>query len=152
MLTARHIMTSKLVTIRPDATVEETINLLVEKQISGLPVTDDQGHLLGIVTEFALLAVAYDPKVRTDPVSEHMTKHVMSVGADDSMSKIADLCILHRIRRVPVLQDGKLVGLISRRDVLRAACTTSEPLCHLPPFQTQMAARISDRGPCGPVP
>ena len=141
MLTAKDIMTSTIVAIRPDTTVDEAINLLVEKQISGLPVTDEEGHLLGIVTEFALLAVAYDPRVRTDPVSEHMTKHVLSVEADDSMSKIADLCILHRIRRVPVLQDNKLVGLISRRDVLQAACKTSQPLCHLPPYQTQVATR-----------
>ena len=65
MLTAGAIMTPNLVTVRPDASIEEAIELLLREQISGLPVMDDDGRLVGVITEFALLAVAYDGASRT---------------------------------------------------------------------------------------
>jgi predicted transcriptional regulator len=120
MLTAGAIMTSDLVTVRPDASVEEAIDILLTQQISGLPVTDDEGRLVGVITEFALLAVAYDKRVKNHSVRHHMTRDVISVDVDDPISRIADLCIVHRVRRVPVMKDGRLVGVIARRDVLRA--------------------------------
>ena len=83
-------------------------------------MTDDDGHLVGVITEFALLAVAYDNRVKNHTVSQHMTREVITVDANDSVRRVADLCIVHRVRRVPVLQDGHLVGIIARRDVLRS--------------------------------
>ena len=120
MLTAGAIMTSDLVTVRPDASVHEAIDTLLTQQISGLPVTDDDGRLVGVITEFALLAVAYDKRVKNHSVRHHMTRDVITVEIDDPISRIADLCIVHRVRRVPVMKDGRLVGVIARRDVLRA--------------------------------
>ena len=129
MLTAGAIMTPDLVTVRPEASIEEAIDLLLREQISGLPVVDDDGRLVGVITEFALLAVAYDRRVKNHKVSNHMTRELITVEVDDPVSRVADLCIVHRVRRVPVLQNGRLVGVIARRDVLRAlvespaACT-----------------------------
>jgi predicted transcriptional regulator len=120
MLTAGAIMTSDLVTVRPDASVQEAIDVLLNQQISGLPVVEDDGRLVGVITEFALLAVAYDKRVKNHSVRHHMTRDVIAVDVDDPISRIADLCIVHRVRRVPVLKDGRLVGVIARRDVLRA--------------------------------
>jgi CBS domain-containing protein len=120
MLTAGAIMTSDIVTVRPDASVQEAIDALLTQQISGLPVVDDEGHLVGVITEFALLAVAYDKRVKNHSVRHHMTRDVITVEVDDPISRIADLCIVHRVRRVPVMKDGRLVGVIARRDVLRA--------------------------------
>ena len=120
MLTAGAIMTSDLVTVRPDASVQEAIDTLLTQQISGLPVTDEDGRLVGVITEFALLAVAYDKRVKNHSVRHHMTRDVITVDVDDPISRIADLCIVHRVRRVPVMKDGRLVGVIARRDVLRA--------------------------------
>ena len=120
MLTAGAIMTTDLVTVRPDASIEEAIELLLAQQISGLPVTDDDGRLVGVITEFALLAVAYDRRVKNHTVSQHMTRDVITVDIDDPVSRVADLCIVHRVRRVPVMKDGRLMGVIARRDVLRA--------------------------------
>jgi CBS domain-containing protein len=120
MLTAGAIMTSDIVTVRPDASVQEAIDVLLTQQISGLPVVDDEGHLVGVITEFALLAVAYDKRVKNHSVRHHMTRDVITVEVDDPISRIADLCIVHRVRRVPVMKDGRLVGVIARRDVLRA--------------------------------
>ncbi len=120
MLTAGAIMTTDLVTVRPTASIEEAIEILLNQQISGLPVTDDDGHLVGVITEFALLAVAYDKRVKNHTINQHMTREVITVDINDPISRIADMCIVHRVRRVPVMLDGRLVGLIARRDVLRA--------------------------------
>ena len=120
MSTAREIMTENVTTIKRDCSIEDAIKLLLGKQVSGLPVVDDFGHLVGIVTEFALLAIAYDQSVLQDTVEMHMTTEVLTVDADDPLNKAADLCIAHRVRRLPVMEDGRLVGLISRRDVLMA--------------------------------
>jgi CBS domain-containing protein len=120
MLTARDIMTEDLVTIRPTATVREAVDMLLSREISGLPVLDESDRLVGIITEFALMAVAYDKKVLDEPVSQHMTSELLTVDVKDSVRKVADLCVVHRVRRVPVLKDGRLVGLVARRDVLRA--------------------------------
>jgi CBS domain-containing protein len=120
MLTARAIMITDLVTIRPDASIESAIEKLLAQQISGLPVTDDDGRLVGVITEFALLAVAYDRRVKDHTVSDHMTREVLTVDVNDPISRVADLCIVHRVRRVPVMSGGRLVGVIARRDVLRA--------------------------------
>ncbi len=125
-MNASDIMTSNVVTIGPDATIREAIHLLIREGISGLPVIDEKGCLIGIVTEFALLAIAYDRNVCEHSVSEHMTRDVLTVEADEPVNKVADLCIVNRVRRVPVVRDGRLAGLISRRDVLRAVFESQE--------------------------
>lgn len=120
MLTAGAIMTPTLVTVRPDASIEEAIETLLREQISGLPVLDEDGRLVGVITEFALLAIAYDRRVKNHTVSQHMTRELITVDIDDPVSRVADLCIVHRVRRVLVIKDGRMVGVIARRDVLRA--------------------------------
>jgi CBS domain-containing protein len=129
MLTAGAIMTPSLITVRPDASIDEAIDLLLREQISGLPVLDDDGRLVGVITEFALLAIAYDRRVKNHTVSQHMTRDLIMVDADDPVSRVADLCIVHRVRRVPVIKDGRMVGVIARRDVLRALVENSLAAC-----------------------
>jgi CBS domain-containing protein len=129
MLTAGAIMTPSLVTVRPDASIEEAIDLLLRAQISGLPVVDEDGRLVGVITEFALLAIAYDRRVKNHTVSQHMSRDLITVDVDDPMSRVADLCIVHRVRRVPVIKDGRMVGVIARRDVLRALVENSVEAC-----------------------
>jgi CBS domain-containing protein len=129
MLSARDIMTNDVVTIPADATIKEAIELLTERQISGLPVVDDEGHLVGVLTEFALLAMVYDQDVQTHTVGQHMTQDVITVDIDDPVTRVADLCIVHRIRRVPVTKRGRLVGLIARRDVLRTLYESTITAC-----------------------
>jgi CBS domain-containing protein len=129
MLTAESIMTTNVVTITPDMAIKDAIELLLRLQISGLPVVDQQGRLVGVITEFAMLAMVYDQEVQSQSVGQHMTREVFTVEATDPISRIADLCIVHRVRRVPVMKNGKLVGVIARRDVLRALHEAAEAVC-----------------------
>jgi CBS domain-containing protein len=120
MLTAGEIMTDDLVMVRPEDSIEQAIELLLSEEISGMPVADEKGHLIGVITEFALLGVVYDRQIKNQTVGQHMTRELITVDINDPVSRIADLCIVHRVRRVPVMKNGKLVGVIARRDVLRA--------------------------------
>ena len=129
MLTAREIMTDGMVTIHPEASVQDAIELLLEQHISGLPVTDEKGYLVGVITEYALLAIIYDQEIGHQTVARHMTTDVLTVDIDDPINKAADLCIVHRVRRVPVMAEGRLVGLIARRDVLKAIHESQQPVC-----------------------
>jgi CBS domain-containing protein len=129
MLTAGAIMTPNLVTVRPDESIEAAIELMLREQVSGLPVLDDDDRLVGVITEFALLAIAYDRRVKNHTVSQHMTRDLITVDVDDPVSRVADLCIVHRVRRVPVIKDGRMVGVIARRDVLRALVESPAASC-----------------------
>lgn len=131
MLTARDIMSKSLVTISPEAKIQEAIETLMRKKISGLPVVDPNGTLVGIITEFALLAMAYDVEVRQEQVRKHMSTEVIAVHPDDPLRKVADTCIIHRVRRVPVVENGRLLGLISRRDVLKGIYENTLQACVL---------------------
>jgi CBS domain-containing protein len=129
MLTAADIMKADLVTVHPDASLRDAIELLLKEEISGLPVVDDDGRLVGVITEFAMLAMVYDQTVQCQSVANHMTREVITVEADDPVSRIADLCIVHRVRRVPVMKSGRLVGLIARRDVLEYLYNNTNVVC-----------------------
>jgi CBS domain-containing protein len=129
MLTAAAIMTDELVTIHPESTLKEAIENLLGHQATGLAVIDDDGHLVGIITEFALLAMAYDRDVRRQPVARHMTRDVICADVNTPLNRVADLFILHRIRQMPVLRNERLAGMISRRDVLQALYAAVPPVC-----------------------
>ena len=117
----RDIMTTDVATVTPTCTLYDAVELMLEKRVSGLPVLDDQRRLVGISSEFALLVLTYDKSASDDSVAKHMTRLVTSVEETDLLSDIADIFILNRFRRVPVTRNGKLVGIISRRDLMRAA-------------------------------
>lgn len=120
MKVAGQIMNVQLDTIDARAPIRDAIDRLLSHNYSGLPVVDSGGRLLGVITEYALLAIAYDERVEAQTVGEHMTRELVTVDVNESVRRIADLFIIHRVRRIPVTKDGKLVGQISRRDVLRA--------------------------------
>ncbi|MCA9242142.1 MAG: CBS domain-containing protein [Planctomycetales bacterium] len=129
MLTAEQIMTTDVVTIQSTATIDDAIQLLVSRRISGIPVVDQDNKLVGIITEFALLAMAYDHDVQNDPVDKHMTRDVITVNATDTVNRVTDLFIVHRVRRLPVVRNGQLVGLLARYDVLNALHQSQPPVC-----------------------
>lgn len=123
-LTARDIMTRSVVTVRPDMSILAAVRVLVERRISGVPVTDDAGNLQGILSEHDCLRViaggSYDGEQThlTQDVSDLMTRDCQTVTPDADVHAIASLFLDEHIRRVPVIEAGKLIGLVSRRDVL----------------------------------
>jgi CBS domain-containing protein len=116
--TAKDIMTMRVVTVNPSTSIEDAARLLVRRKISGVPVVDekDKTKVVGILTEADLLAAPSGAKT----VAEVMKKRVVSVSPDTSVDEIAEILVKKKIKRVPVIDAGKLVGIVSRIDVLRA--------------------------------
>ena len=119
MYQACDVMNTEVITITADVIVEETIRILIKNQISGMPVVDEEEHLVGIVSEFQLLKILVCPEIKEKPVRDVMTKDVLTVAPKTLLSDVTSMMVMHRIRRLPVTDNGKIVGIIARRDLLR---------------------------------
>ncbi len=152
---AMDVMTTQVITVGPDTSVRELALLLSERGISGVPVIDSDNRIVGIVTEGDLLrrtetgtarpterrrvrwldSLASDRELARDYVKSHgrkvtdiMTRAVVMVDDTTELAEIANLLETRRIKRVPVLRGGKLVGIVSRANLVRTlAATASEP-------------------------
>jgi CBS domain-containing protein len=148
------VMTRNCITISPDATVEEAVNTMLSRHISGLFVVDKTGDLAGVITEGDLLRRDELGTQRNRPwwlrllasparqaadftqangrhVRDVMTEDVLSIPQDASLDHVVDTMEKNRIKRLPVTADGKVVGVVSRSDLLRALigrARTAEPL------------------------
>jgi CBS domain-containing protein len=137
------VMTRDVVSIGPDASVLEAVRLMLQHKISGLPVVDASGKLQGVVTEGDFLRRAETGTERkrsrlvefllgpgrlaTDyvhttgrKVSEVMTPDVETVTEDDPLEKVVHLMERHRIKRVPVMRGDKMIGIVTRANLMRA--------------------------------
>jgi CBS domain-containing protein len=142
------VMTTNVITVGPDTTVQEVAKILSEKSISGVPVVDAASRLVGIVSEGDLLhrvetgterrvqrrrrswwldTIGSDEELARDYVKSHgrtakdvMTRDVVTVSDTTELAEIANLLETKKIKRVPVLRDGKLVGIVSRANLVRA--------------------------------
>jgi len=149
------VMTTNVITVDPNTSVQVLATLLSERGISGVPVVEADGRLVGVVTEGDLLhraetgterrterrrarwldTLGSDQEAARDYVKAHgrsvrevMTREVISVTDTTELADIATLLETKRIKRVPVLRDGRLVGIVSRANLVRAlAMTRSEP-------------------------
>jgi CBS domain-containing protein len=151
-LTAADIMTTSVKTARPDAPVSEVARLLSDNGISAVPVCNDQGQVLGMLSEgdllrpvgqesarkrswwLNLLAEGTDLaptflesiSVENQRARNLMVGPVITASAETTVPELADLLVRHHIKRLPILRDGKLIGIVSRADLVRAlACTPS---------------------------
>lgn len=119
----RDYMAGRLVTFKPEMDVLDALQELVMHRIAGAPVVNDQGELVGMLSELDCLKVALNAGYYGDwggPVSGFMTPDVHTVDADMNIIDLAQKFLDSGFRRFPVLQGNRLVGQISRRDVLRA--------------------------------
>lgn len=125
VILVREVMATGLVTLKPDTPIFTAITLLLKNRISGAPVVDDQGALVGILSEKDCLRVfaneAFFSQNAGGPVSEYMSRTIQTMDPDDDVFKAADIFLKNSFRRMPVVDDGRLVGLVSRRDVLLAS-------------------------------
>ena len=128
MIKVKDIMQIRLVTAKQDTSAAEVINILWDNYITGLPVVDDDMSLVGIVSEkdvldtaFRILTGSPDDPIMSKNVGDIMTKDIVYFRPDDTL---ADVCQCFRdnvFRRIPVVDAGKLIGLVSRKDVIHHA-------------------------------
>lgn len=119
MLKAKDIMTSNVLTVDLDDTIDYAVSLLVKHRISGLPVLDKTQCLVGIVSEFDLLEAICESRPHKGKVCDYMSTEVCKVHEDDDWADVLHVFRSNQIRRLPVTRDHKLVGIISRHDFMR---------------------------------
>ncbi len=116
---AELFMEQDIVKIRPEDTCRHAACQLTKGGFGSLPVVDDKNRFLGIVSEFDLLKLLSEEKILGEvPVSEVMTRKVVVVQADTPADDVCDILQARHLIRVPVLKDGRLVGIVARRDIL----------------------------------
>lgn len=106
-------MTTNVVSVREGSSIEDAARLLARHRISGLPVVNEANALVGMVTEHDLISKD------GHSVADIMSRSVISVSVETTVEEVAHLLTIQHIRRVPVLQGGKVVGILSRSDLVR---------------------------------
>lgn len=121
MLKAKNVMTKDVVTIKKQNSVYEAVELMIEKQVTGIPVVEDDMTLVGIITEKDVLRLFYaDEEEKSKTVEHFMTRPAVSYHEDESLQSICDFMMVNYFRRVPVIsRKNKLVGIVSRPDILK---------------------------------
>ena len=119
-------MTTKLITFRPDQPVSEVIESLIKNRISGAPVVNDKNELLGIISEGDCIkhiseSRYYNMPMDNNRVDKHMVKNVDTIDAKLNIFEAAEKFLKVKHRRFPIIENGKLVGQISQKDILIAA-------------------------------
>ncbi len=146
MLTAKDIMTKDVITVKPDTSIEELSSLLVENEISGVPVVDDSGALYGIVTENDLIsrnkrlhiptvvsfldaAIYLESSKRFEQEVKRMSatrvgdicaRKVVSISEDTTLIDIATIMTEKKVHLLPVVKADKIVGIVGKRDMVKA--------------------------------
>ncbi|MFY0601203.1 MAG: CBS domain-containing protein [Cyclobacteriaceae bacterium] len=118
-------MSSKLITFHPDQHMDQVIDKLLKNRISGAPVVNDDGDLVGVISEGDCMKEVVRGKYNNMPnlsgaVADHMSKNVISISPDMNIFDAANQFLEKRIRRFPVVSYGKLLGQISQKDIMRA--------------------------------
>ena len=119
----RDYMAKNLVTLRPETELIRAVHVLLKHDIAAAPVVDQGGNLVGILTERDCIQVVFNAGYHSEyggQVSEYMSTNVETIAADDSIVDAAKLFFGQCFHRYPVMDNGRLVGQLSRRDVLRA--------------------------------
>lgn len=119
-------MARTLVTFKPETEVLDAVHTLVDKRIAGAPVVDDEGSLVGMLSEFDCMKVVLGASYHGNaggPIRDYMTTDTQTVDAQMNIVDLAQVFVDTGFRRFPVLEENRLVGQISRRDVLRALQT-----------------------------
>ncbi|MEQ8224306.1 MAG: CBS domain-containing protein [Candidatus Eremiobacterota bacterium] len=134
---ARDVMTKQVITVSSDLSIRKLIQLLITERISGVPVVDDAGEVVGIISERDILKAVdrlIKVKVSLDEEREQkgsfnwvdgiMTKEVIFVSEDDPVEHVCKLMSERKIHRVPVMNGKKIVGIITSMDVLKTVATS----------------------------
>ena len=118
MVAAKEVMSGSVLTVNMDMKLNDVIKLLVQHNVTGLPVVDDDMNLLGIVTEKDVLKLLYN-REKGKTVQDLMSRDVVAFDENEDLIKIFKCLVENSFRRVPITSSGKLVGIISRRDIIK---------------------------------
>jgi CBS domain-containing protein len=149
----RDVMATSLITLRADMPIHEAIALLLKNRISGAPVVDAEQKLVGVLSEKDCLRVFANDAyfhLAGGAVGDYMSRTLSTVGPDDDVFKVADLFLRNSFRRLPVLEGGRLVGQVSRRDILKASIKMLEvkkPWTDARYLSPDLQALLSDKPP-----
>ena len=119
----KEFMAKQLITFQSDTPIETAMESFLENKISGAPVLDGQGKLVGVLSEKDCMRTLFESSYYNNLggfVREYMSTDLKTINIHDTLSNVADEFIKSRFRRFPVMEGDKLVGQISRRDILRA--------------------------------
>jgi len=119
MAQAKEVMSTGVISVRDDDDIYAAIRLMAANEITGLPVVDAGGNLVGVITEKDVLALLYTMQDRPGMVRDFMTPEVVCFDRESDLAEIAETLRTSNFRRVPILDQGRLVGIISRRDIIR---------------------------------
>ena len=125
---AKDIMTKEVLTVTPSTTVRELAILLTKNNISGVPVRDKNDKIVGVVTQADIVGK------KGKQVKAIMSKKIISVAEDTAVEEIARLMTAQKIKRVPVMRDGKVVGIVSRADIVSAIARGEHVAIHTPVY------------------
>ncbi len=125
LMTVNDYMTRKLITFRPEQSVEEVIQALIRHKISGGPVVNEKNELVGIISEGDCIKHISESRYHNLPmenrnVEQHMIKNVETIDGNMNIFDAANKFLNEKRRRFPILENGKLVGQISQKDILKA--------------------------------
>lgn len=151
-LTCKDVMTAPVIAIAPNALIEEALDLMLEHSISGLPVVDDDMKLVGVISEFDALMLIHETPLEfqlIEPVSNFMQTNVECVTEDTPVLEAANTFRRRPVRRLPVLREGRVVGILSRRNLVRLV---RETRCRLALVAWERDLAFDDDGEGGELP
>jgi CBS domain-containing protein len=121
MLRAKDVMSTDVVSVKKDDPIFDAIKLLIEKNISGLPVVEDDMTLIGVLSEKDVVDLFYEhEQAEEKTVCDYMTNPAVSFEGNHALLNVCNFMQKNIFRRVPVTSNGKLVGIISIQDILNA--------------------------------
>ena len=123
---AKDIMTRDVITVSPTMKIKDLAMTLIKNQLSGAPVAGKDGKIVGIVSEADIVAK------KGKDVRAIMSKKVISIGEDTAVEAIAQLMTTHAIKRLPVMNGAKIVGIVSRADIVSAIALGKHIALHTP--------------------
>src|SRR5260370_11381584 len=164
---AHQIMTRPVITVAPETTIVEAANTMLQKHVSGLPVVNEAGKLVGIISEGDFIRrseigtqrrrgqflrfILGSGKEANDFVHEHgrkvaeiMTQEPLTITEDTALEEIVELMEKNKVKRLPVIRDNKVVGIISRANLLQAVASLTPQIPHPTPDDDHIRNRVID--------
>jgi len=128
MLLVSEIMQKEVVTFRPETTLGEAVAVLCERNISEAPVLSADNRVVGVISELTLMDVLFDFDLKNQTLARVMSVDAHTIDAQSSLTQAVHMFLLYGVRQLPVVCDGKLVGTVSRHDLLALCEKLDEPL------------------------